>query len=172
MTANNAPTAKNIAWLVAQVAALQDELAALRQQNRAQQNQQNTVVFADTPQTLEVENSPACRHGRKRKQEEEGQKNKNKKDKSNHVKQKKDKAWKKVPPKDGEKHEKKHDKCTYYWCKHHMAWTMLSPKECRLGQEPKGEEASSATVAAAAATAVNPSYQALLSTLAKFQDEE
>jgi hypothetical protein len=56
MSANNAPTAEDIARLVAQVTALQDELAALWQQNRAQQNQQNTAVFADTPQTLEVEN--------------------------------------------------------------------------------------------------------------------
>jgi hypothetical protein len=38
-----------------------------------------------------------------------GQKNKNKKDKSDRVKQKRDEAWKKVPPKDGEKHEKKYD---------------------------------------------------------------
>ncbi len=56
MSANNAPTAEDLAQLVVQVTALQDELAALRQQNRAQQNQQHTVVFADTPQTLEVEN--------------------------------------------------------------------------------------------------------------------
>jgi hypothetical protein len=101
-----------------------------------------------------------------------GQKNKNKKDKSDRVKQKKDEALKKVPPKDGEKHKKKHDERTYFWCEHHMAWTMHSPKECRLGKEEKGEKASSATVAAAAVTTVNPSYQALLSTLAKFQDEE
>jgi hypothetical protein len=55
-----------------------------------------------------------------------------------------------------------------------MAWTMHSPKDCRLRKEQKGENkvANSATVAAAAATAVNPSYQALLSTLAKFQDKE
>jgi hypothetical protein len=101
-----------------------------------------------------------------------GEKNKNKKDKSDRVKQKKDEAWKKVPPKDGEKHKKKHDERAYYWCEHHMAWTMHSPKECRLGKEQKGEKASSGTVATAAVTVVNPSYQALLSTLAKFQDEE
>jgi hypothetical protein len=56
---------------------------------------------------------------------------------------------------------------------HHMAWTMHTPKDCCLGKERKGETvANLATVAAAAATAVNPSYQALLSTLAKFQHEE
>ena len=98
-----------------------------------------------------------------------GQKNKNKKDKSDRAKQKKDEAWKKVPPKDGEKHEKKHDERTYHWCEHHMAWTMHSPKECRLGKERKGEKGP---VAAAAETAVNSSYQALLSTLARFQDDE
>jgi hypothetical protein len=48
------------------------------------------------------------------------------------------------------------------------------PKDCRLGKEQKGENkvANSATVAAAVATAVNPNYQALLSTLAKFHDKE
>ncbi len=94
--------------------------------------------------------------------------------KSDHVKQKKDEAWKKVPPKKGEKQEKEHGGRTYFWCVHHMAWTMHSPKDCRLGKEQKGENkvANSATVAAAMATAVNPSYQALLSTLAKFQDDE
>jgi hypothetical protein len=54
-----------------------------------------------------------------------------------------------------------------------MVWTMHTPKDCRLGKERKGEKvANMATVAAAAATAVNLSYQALLSTLAKFQDGE
>jgi hypothetical protein len=54
-----------------------------------------------------------------------------------------------------------------------MAWTMHTPKDCRLGKERKGDKvANLASVAAAAATMVNPSHQALLSTLAKFQDEE
>jgi hypothetical protein len=103
-----------------------------------------------------------------------GQKNKNKKDKIDRVKQKKDEAWKKVLPKEGEKQEKEHTGRTYFWCVHHMAWTMHSPKECRLVKEQKGQSkvANSATVTAATATVVNPSYQALLSTLAKFQDKE
>jgi hypothetical protein len=50
--ANNAPTAEQFAQLLAQVTTLQNELAALRNQ----QNQPNAVVFANTPQTLEVEN--------------------------------------------------------------------------------------------------------------------
>jgi hypothetical protein len=60
----------------------------------------------------------------------------------------------------------------YHWCERHMAWTMHSPKECRLGKERKEEKALSATVTAAATTAVNPSYQALLSALSRFQDKE
>jgi hypothetical protein len=92
---------------------------------------------------------------------------------SDQVKEKKDKAWKKIPPKEGEKHIKEHDGCTYHWCVHHMAWMMHPPIYCHLGKERKGEKvANSATAVAAAATAVNPSYQALLSTITKFQDEE
>ncbi len=45
----------------------------------------------------------------------------NKKHTSDCVKQKKDEAWKKFPPKEGEKKEKVHDKRTYHWCVHHMA---------------------------------------------------
>jgi hypothetical protein len=56
MSANNAPTAEDLQRLLAQVTALQYELASLRQQNQPQKNQPNPVIFADTPQTLEVEN--------------------------------------------------------------------------------------------------------------------
>jgi hypothetical protein len=56
MSTNNAPTAEDLQRLLAQVTALQNKLAALRQQNQPQQNQPNPVIFADTPQTLEVEN--------------------------------------------------------------------------------------------------------------------
>jgi hypothetical protein len=56
MSANNAPTAEDLHRLLAQVAALQNKLAALWQQNQPQQNQPNPVIFANTPQTLEVEN--------------------------------------------------------------------------------------------------------------------
>ncbi len=77
------------------------------------------------------------------------------------------------PAEGGGEHKKEHDGRTYSWCIHHMAWTMHTPKDCCLGKEHKGEKvANLATIAASAATAVNPSYQALLSTLAKFQDEE
>jgi hypothetical protein len=54
-----------------------------------------------------------------------------------------------------------------------MAWTMHTPKDCRLGEERKGDKvANSVAVAAATATAVNPRFQALLLTLAKFQDDK
>jgi hypothetical protein len=53
--------------------------------------------------------------------QKKGQKMRNKKNTSDCVKQKKDEAWKKVPPKEGEKKEKVHDKRTYHWCVHHMA---------------------------------------------------
>ena len=56
MSANYPPTAQDLQRLLDHVNALQNELAALRQQNQTQQNQPNTVVFADTLQTLEVEN--------------------------------------------------------------------------------------------------------------------
>jgi hypothetical protein len=103
-----------------------------------------------------------------------GQKGKNKKNRYDRAKQKKDEAWKKIPPKDDKKKEKTHDGRTYYWCVHHMAWTMHSPKECCLGREQKGEDkvAKSATVAAAVTTVINPKYEALLSTLARMQDKE
>ncbi len=44
--------------------------------------------------------------GDKDKKKKKGQKTKNKKNMSDRVKQKKDEAWKKIPPKEGEKHKK------------------------------------------------------------------
>ncbi len=91
----------------------------------------------------------------------------------NYGKQKKDEAWKKVPPKEGKKKEKVHDKCTYHWCVYHMAWTMHSPSKCRLGTEQKGEsKKKSYSAAVAAATTVNPQYAALLATLASIANKE
>jgi hypothetical protein len=89
------------------------------------------------------------------------------------VKQKKDEAWKKVPPKEGKKKEKVHNKRTYHWCMHHMAWTMHLPSECRLGTEQKGENKNkSYSAAIATAATVNPQYAALLATLASIANEE
>jgi hypothetical protein len=58
-----------------------------------------------------------------------------------------------------------------------MAWTVHKPADCRLGKKHKEEQkpafrANSATVAAAAATAVNPHYATLLATLGELQDDE
>jgi hypothetical protein len=58
-----------------------------------------------------------------------------------------------------------------------MAWTVHKPADCRLGkkhqEEPKPAfRANSATVAAAATTAINPHYVALLATLGALTDDE
>jgi hypothetical protein len=86
------------------------------------------------------------------------------------------KSWKKIPPKSGNPKEKKQGDLTYHWCEHHMAWTIHKPADCRLGKKHKEEQkpaihANSVTVAAAAATAVNPHYAALLATLSELKDD-
>ncbi len=58
-----------------------------------------------------------------------------------------------------------------------MAWTIHKLADCCLGKKHKEEQkpairANSATVAAAAATAVNPHYAALLATLSKLKDDK
>ena len=112
-----------------------------------------------------------------------GKKAKNKKNTLNRVAQKKDKAWKKVPPKDGEKKNEEVGKYTYYWCEHHMAWTVHTPSDCGLGKERKDVQqparatllqAKAATYAVEAAMALNPNFSALLKAAATgaFSDEE
>jgi hypothetical protein len=64
-------------------------------------------------------------------------KKKNKKNTYNQQEQKKDKAWKKEPPKYSEKHEKEVGKYTYHWCEHHMVWTLHKPTNCLLGKQHK-----------------------------------
>ena len=63
-----------------------------------------------------------------KKKEGEGKK-KNKKNTSNKVNQKKDEAWKKVPPKDGKKKTKDMGKYIYHWWENHMSLTVHSPAE-------------------------------------------
>ncbi len=58
-----------------------------------------------------------------------------------------------------------------------MAWTIHKPADCRLGKKHQEDQqpafrANSATVAAAAATAVNAHYAALLATLGELRDDE
>jgi hypothetical protein len=100
-------------------------------------------------------------------------KTRNKDDTSNKREQKKDEAWKKEPPKAGESKEgKKVGKYTFNWCEHHMAWTVHKPNDCYLGKQHKDEQkkkphkANSATVAAAATSAVKPHFAALMAAMA------
>jgi len=102
----------------------------------------------------------------------------NKKNTLNIRVQKKDEAWKKEPPKAGESKEgKKVGKFTFNWCKHHMAWTVHKPANCLLGKQHKEEQkkpykANSATVAAAATSAVNPQFAALMAAMANLDQNE
>jgi len=72
-----------------------------------------------------------------KKKEDKGEnkgKKKNKTDTSNKKYQKKDEAWKKMPPKEGDPKEKQLGKYTFQWCEHHMAWMAHKPQDCsRLG---------------------------------------
>jgi hypothetical protein len=65
---------------------------------------------------------------------EKGKKWKNKKNTSNKKDQKRDEAWKRVPPKENEKKEKQVGKYTYNWCKHLMTWAVHKP----AGQPEEG----------------------------------
>jgi hypothetical protein len=46
--------------------------------------------------------------------------------------QKKDKAWKRLPPQAGEPLTKQIRNKDFHWCVHHMAWTVHWPSDCRL----------------------------------------
>ena len=103
---------------------------------------------------------------------DEGEKGDNKSSK------KKDEAWKKEPPKAGESKEgKKVGKFTFNWCEHHMAWTVHKPADCLLGKQHKEEQkkpikANSATIAAAATSAMNPQFASLLAAMANLDQNE
>jgi hypothetical protein len=92
--------------------------------------------------------------------------------------QKKDEAWKKEPPKAGEsKDGKKVGKFTFNWCEHHMAWTVHKPADCLLGKQHKEDQkkpikANSATIAAAANSAINPQFASLLAAMANLDQSE
>jgi hypothetical protein len=132
-----------------------------------------TAAFDTLKGQLKLSPQLAAAGGKNNGKPKKGQKTRNKKNTSDRVKQKKDEAWKKVPPKEGKKKEKVHNKRTYHWCVHHMAWTMHSPSECRLGTEQKGENKNkSYSAAVAAAATINPQYAALLATLASIANKE
>jgi hypothetical protein len=132
-----------------------------------------TTAFDTLKGQLKLSPQLAAAGGKNNGKPKKGQKIRNKKKMSDRVKQKKDEAWNKVPPKEGEKKEKVPHKRTYHWCVHHMAWTMHLPSKCRLGTEQKGENKNkSYSAAVAAATTINPQYAALLATLASIADKE
>jgi hypothetical protein len=88
----------------------------------------------------------------------------------------KDEAWKKEPPKDAEKCKKEVGMYTYLWWEHHMAWTVHKPANCLQGKQHKEEQkkkphkANSSTFAAAAATAVNPQFAALMASITNLDE--
>jgi hypothetical protein len=67
-------------------------------------------------------------------------------------------------------------KYTYHWCEHHMVWIVHKPANCLLGKQHKEEQkkkphkANSGTFAAAAATAVNPQFAALMASIADLDE--
>jgi hypothetical protein len=87
-------------------------------------------------------------------------------------------VWKEEPPKAGEsKVGKTVGKYTFNWCEHHMAWTVHKPADCFLGKQYKEEQkkpykANSATVAAAATSAVNPHFTALMAAMASLDQNK
>ncbi len=132
-----------------------------------------TAAFDTLKGQLKLSPQLAAAGGKNNGKPKKGQKTRNKKNTSDRMKQKKDEAWKKVPPKEGKNKEKVHDKRTYHWCVHHMAWTMHSPSKCRLGTERKGKNKNkSYSAAVAAAATINPQYAALLATLASIANKE
>jgi hypothetical protein len=104
----------------------------------------------------------------------QSKKKKNKKNTGDRKWQKRDEEWKKVPPKQGEAKQKINREKTYHWCEHHMAWTIHAPAECKLGLSRVQAQAHAAeiTPVAAAATAVNPAYAALLANMARCAADE
>jgi hypothetical protein len=74
---------------------------------------------------------------------------------SNKSRQKKDEAWKKIPPATGEPQTKKIKAKDFHWCIHHMAWTVHRPEECRNRPGAPASEPPPSTTTAAAATAMS-----------------
>ena len=79
---------------------------------------------------------------------------KNKKPKADRQRQKKDEAWKKLPPKDGEPTSKTVDGWNCHWCIHHMSWCGHKSEDCKLGkarmQAQQGRPKSTSFVASSA----------------------
>jgi hypothetical protein len=77
--------------------------------------------------------------GDKKDEKKDGKQKKNKKDTSNKTKQKKDEAWKKVPPKAGEAKTKEQGGKKWNWCEHHQAWCIYTPQDCKVGKKLMAE---------------------------------
>ncbi len=85
-----------------------------------------------------------------------------------------------MPHTDGDKKSKVVGKYTYHWCVHHMVWCMHLPADCCPGKERKEEQqktmpayfANSTTYATAAASLVNPHFQALLAAMGNGDEDE
>jgi hypothetical protein len=101
---------------------------------------------------------------------------KNKKNTANKTHQKKEEAWKKLPPKDGKPTVKDVGGKKYQWCVHHTAWGVHSAQECHLGASRKGAANNehkdkpknrAISYAAAAVTVANPSFAAFLTELSE-----
>ena len=84
--------------------------------------------------------------------------------------QKKDTAWKKVPPQAGKPLTKQIRTMDFHWCEHHMAWTMHLPTDFRLSGAapatgsaiPTNTNPPPTRVTAAAATFTAKSIMSLL----------
>jgi hypothetical protein len=115
--------------------------------------------------------------GDKKNEKKDGKQKKNKKDTSNKTKQKKDEAWKKVPPKAGVAETKEQGGKKWNWCKHHQAWCIHTPQDCEVGKklmaEANRQVANQAQVnnESSSTSRPNNSYAALLAHLAS-QDME
>ena len=101
-------------------------------------------------------------------------KTKNKKNKTDRKWQKKDEAWKKVPPQATEPKEKKVNKTNYHWCDHHMAWTVHTPTDCKLGKSRTANPQANVAMSTETATLANsnPSYAALFANMARCAADE
>ena len=100
---------------------------------------------------------------------------------TNKQRQKRDVAWKKVPPKAVEPLTKKIRNKDFHWCKRHMAWTVHLPTDCRLNGAAQENSAATPTnanppptgVTAAAATFTAKSIMSLIgSTMGLAEDSD
>ena len=100
---------------------------------------------------------------------------------TNKQRQKRDVAWKKVPPKAVEPLTKKIRNKDFHWCKRHMEWTVHLPTDCKLNGASKANNSVTPTnanlpptgVTAAAATFTAESIMSLIgSTMGLTEDSD